>query len=197
MKTTSILPALTCATQPEWEAWLAGQPDDSPGVWLRLAKKGTGIASISYEQALESALCYGWIDGQRARENESYWRQRFTPRRPRSVWSRVNCEKVTALMAAGRMQPTGLRQVEQARADGRWAAAYAPQSAIEVPADLQAALDAAPAAGAFFATLDRQNRYAVLYRIQTAKKAETRAARIERFVAMLAQRQTIYPIRQP
>jgi uncharacterized protein YdeI (YjbR/CyaY-like superfamily) len=187
------LPTLTFASQADWESWLDAQHADARGVWIKMAKKATGIPSVTHAEALESALCYGWIDGQRASLDETHFLQKFTPRRPKSSWSRVNVEKVTALTAAGRMRPAGLREVERAKADGRWDAAYDPQSAISVPDDLQRELDANPDARAFFATLDSRNRYAVLYRIQTAKKAETRAARIQKFVAMLADGQKTYP----
>ncbi len=149
--------------------------------------------SVSYAEALESALCYGWIDGQKATFDEQYWLQKFSPRRPRSIWSKANCEKAMALIEAGRMQPAGLRQVELAKADGRWDQAYAAQSKIEVPDDLQSELDKNPTAKEFFNTLNSVNRYAILFRIQTAKKAETRAARIKKFVEMLARHETIYP----
>jgi uncharacterized protein YdeI (YjbR/CyaY-like superfamily) len=187
------LPTLTFASQSDWETWLDAQHAGSRGVWIKIAKKATGIPSITHAEALESALCYGWIDGQRASLDDMYFLQKFTPRRPRSGWSRVNVEKVTALIAAGRMRPAGLREVERAKADGRWDAAYDSQSTIAVPEDLQRELDAIPDAQAFFNTLDSRNRYAILYRIQTAKKAETRSARIQKFVAMLAQGQKIYP----
>lgn len=187
------LPTLPFETQQEWEAWLAANHVDAPGVWLQIAKRATGTPSVSYAEALDSALCYGWIDGQKASLDDAHWLQKFTPRRARSGWSRVNCAKATALIAAGRMQPAGQQQVDQAKADGRWEAAYDSQSAITVPEDLQRELDAHPAANAFFGTLDSRNRYAILYRIQTAKKAETRAARIQKFVEMLSQGQTIHP----
>lgn len=193
MSNADHLPILSFESQNAWEAWLDAHHADTPGVWLKIAKKATGTLSVSYAEVLESALCYGWIDGQKASLDDTHWLQKFTPRRAKSAWSRVNCEKATTLIAAGRMQPAGLRQVEQAQADGRWAAAYDSQSTIEVPADLQRELDAHPAAKAFFGTLDSRNRYAILYRIQTAKKAETRAARIEKFVAMLARGEKIYP----
>jgi uncharacterized protein YdeI (YjbR/CyaY-like superfamily) len=186
------LPTLMFASQADWESWLDAQHDESRGVWIKMAKKATGIPSITHAEALESALCYGWIDGQRASLDEAYFLQKFTPRRPRSGWSRVNREKALELLGAGRMRPGGLREVERAQADGRWDAAYEPQSAITVPDDLQRELDANPDAQAFFNTLDSRNRYAILYRIQTAKKAETRAARIQKFVTMLAQGQKIY-----
>jgi uncharacterized protein YdeI (YjbR/CyaY-like superfamily) len=190
------LPTLTFASQAEWGTWLAAhhaKEDLARGVWLKMAKKATGIPSITHAEALESALCYGWIDGQRASLDDTYFLQKFTPRRARSGWSRVNREKALELIAAARMRPAGQREVERAQADGRWDAAYDPQSAITVPEDLQRELDANPDAQAFFATLDSRNRYAILYRIQTAKKSETRAARIQKFVAMLAQGQKIYP----
>ncbi len=187
------LPTLTFASQADWGTWLDAQHAESRGVWLKMAKKATGIPSITHAEALERALCYGWIDGQRASLDDTYFLQKFTPRRARSGWSRVNREKALELIAVGRMRPAGLREVERAKADGRWDAAYDPQSAITVPDDLQRELDANPVAQAFFTTLDSRNRYAILYRIQTAKKAETRAARIQKFVAMLAQGQKIYP----
>ena len=187
------LPTLTFASQADWETWLDAQPADALGVWIKIAKKATGIPSVTHAEALESALCNGWIDGQRASFDDIYFLQKFTPRRPRSGWSRVNREKSLELIAAGRMRPAGLREVERARADGRWDAAYEPQSAITVPDDLQRELDANPGARAFFNTLDSRNRYAILYRLQTAKKAETRAARLQKFVAMLAEGQKIYP----
>jgi uncharacterized protein YdeI (YjbR/CyaY-like superfamily) len=152
-----------------------------------------GSVSVSYAEALESALCYGWIDGQKAALDERYWLQKFTPRRPKSIWSKANCEKAEALIAAGRMQPAGLRQVEQAKADGRWDQAYASQSKNEVPEDFQSELDKNPEAKEFFGTLNSVNRYAILFRVQTAKRAETRAARIRKFVEMLSRHETIYP----
>ncbi|HEX6819952.1 MAG TPA: YdeI/OmpD-associated family protein [Ktedonobacterales bacterium] len=187
------LPTLAFADQSQWESWLDEHHTDSPGVWLKIAKKTTDAPSVSYAEALESALCYGWIDGQKAAHDDEYWLQKFTPRRARSVWSRVNRDKATALIAEGRMRAAGQRQVDQAKADGRWEAAYDSQRAIAVPLDLQSALDAEPAAQEFFSTLDSHNRYAILYRVQTAKRAETRAARIQKFVAMLARGEKIYP----
>jgi uncharacterized protein YdeI (YjbR/CyaY-like superfamily) len=187
------LPTLTFASQSDWETWLEAQHADARGVWTKIAKKATGIPSVTHAEALESALCYGWIDGQRVGFDEAYFLQKFTPRRARSGWSRVNREKALELIAVGRMRPAGLREVERAQADGRWDAAYEPQSEITVPDDLQREFDANPDAEAFFNTLDSRNRYAILYRLQTAKKAETRAARLQKFVAMLAQGQKIYP----
>lgn len=186
------LPIMAFQTQHEWERWLAAHHADARGIWIQMAKKGTGIPSVTHAEALESAICYGWIDGQAAAVDAEYWRQKFTPRRAKSMWSRVNCDKAMALITAGRMQPAGLTQVELAKADGRWDAAYEPASTIAIPTDLQQALDANVRAKNFFGTLDGRNRYAVLYRIHTAKRAETRAARIERFVAMLANGEKIY-----
>ncbi|WIG61681.1 MAG: putative periplasmic membrane protein [Ktedonobacterales bacterium] len=193
MTNTTDHPTIAFATQQELEAWLAQHHADTSGLWLKIAKNSADIPTVSYAEAVESALCYGWIDSQKATFDSQYFLQKFTPRRPKSVWSRVNREKATALIAAGRMQPAGLRQIELAQADGRWEAAYDSQSTIAIPPDLQAALDAHPDAKAFFATLDSANRYAILYRLQTAKKPETRAARIEKFIGMLAQREKIHP----
>jgi uncharacterized protein YdeI (YjbR/CyaY-like superfamily) len=186
-------PIILFASAEAWEVWLDAQPADSAGLWLKLAKKGCATPSIDYATALESALCFGWIDGQKRPYDESYWLQRFCPRTARSRWSKINRDKATALIESGRMQASGLREVELARQDGRWDAAYASQSVAEVPADLQAALDADPRAAEFFATLDRANRYAVLYRVHEAKRADTRAKRIEKFVAMLHAHETIHP----
>ncbi|MDR3575674.1 MAG: YdeI/OmpD-associated family protein [Anaerolineaceae bacterium] len=180
-------------TQKDWETWLKDHHAESPGVWLKIAKKESGISSVNYPEALESALCYGWIDGKKAPLDGSYWLQRFTRRGPKSGWSKINCDKVQALVDSGRMQPAGLRQVELAKADGRWASAYDSQSKISVPEDFQIELDKNPQANDFFIKLTGVNRYAVLYRIQTAKKPETRAARIAKFIEMLANHQKIYP----
>jgi uncharacterized protein YdeI (YjbR/CyaY-like superfamily) len=193
MKNAADLPILSFETQAGWEAWLEEHHADSKGIWLKIAKKGTNIPSVDYPQALESAICYGWIDGQKAALDEAYWLQKFTPRGPKSRWSKLNRDKAQALIAAGKMQPSGLKQVELAQADGRWGQAYASQSQITVPPDLQSELDKNPAARDFFDTLDSHNRYAILYRIQTAKKPQTRAARISRFVEMLSKNQKIYP----
>ncbi len=193
MKSSEELPIRGFATQQDWEAWLAEYHADTTGIWLKIAKKSTGVLSISYAEALESALCYGWIDGQKAALDEQYWLQKFTPRRAKSIWSQINCDKATTLIEAGRMQPTGLRQVELAKADGRWEAAYTGQSKATVPDDLQDALDKNPQARDFFLTLNSVNRYAILFRVQTAKKAETRAARIQKFVDMLAKGEKLHP----
>jgi uncharacterized protein YdeI (YjbR/CyaY-like superfamily) len=178
-----------------WEEWLTSVDGESAGVWLKLAKKGCAETTVTYAEALEVALCFGWIDGQKRPLSEDYWLQRFTPRKPRSKWSKVNRGKAEDLITAGRMRPAGLREVEAARADGRWAAAYEGQSTAAVPEDLQRALDQDETAAAFFATLDRANRYAILYRINDAKKPETRAARVARFVAMLHDHQTLHPVK--
>ena len=177
----------------EWAAWLKQHHASSSGVWLRLAKNGAPTASISHPQALELALCYGWIDALSRSDGPHYWLRRFTPRAPRSLWSKINREKALALDAAGRMQPAGLKEMQRAQADGRWDAAYDPGSTSAIPPDLQAALAANPAAQAFFATLDSQNRYAVLFRLQTAKRPETRARRLANFVAMLARGEKLHP----
>jgi uncharacterized protein YdeI (YjbR/CyaY-like superfamily) len=187
------LPILAFASPAEWEAWLDEHHASSDGVWVKFAKKAAGIPTVVYAEALEVALCHGWIDGQVKRFDEDWYLQRFTPRRARSRWSQINRDKAEALIAAGRMRPAGLAEVERARADGRWDAAYASPSAITVPDDLRAALDADPAAREAFAGLSSQNRYAILYRVHDAKRPETRARRIARFVAMLAEGRTPHP----
>ena len=176
-----------------WASWLEQHHASSPGVWLRLAKKGAPLASLSYAEALDAALCYGWIDGQKRSHDADSWLQKFTPRGPKSLWSRVNVDKVAALEAAGRMRPAGRATVEAAQRDGRWARAYDSPARAEVPDDFRAALAANPDAERFFATLSRGNRYALLYRVQTAVRPETRARRIAEFVAMLARGETIHP----
>jgi uncharacterized protein YdeI (YjbR/CyaY-like superfamily) len=186
------LPILPFGSAAAWEAWLDEHHAHAAGVWLQIAKKDSGIATVTYAQALDVALCVGWIDGQRRGFDERWFLQRFTPRKARSRWSKINTEHVARLIAEGRMRPAGLAQVEAARADGRWDAAYASQANATVPPDLQAALDANPAAAAFFATLRGANRYAILYRVQDARRPETRARRIERFVAMLARGETLH-----
>lgn len=177
----------------EWAKWLDQHHGESSGLWLRLAKKNAPIHSVTYPQALETALCYGWIDGQKKSYDEQSWLQKFTPRRPKSIWSKINREKVLALIESGRMKPAGLKEIERAQADGRWEAAYDSATTAQVPDDLQEALNKNPAAKEFFATLKSSNRYAILFRIQTAKKAETRAKRIEQFIAMLEKGETVYP----
>jgi uncharacterized protein YdeI (YjbR/CyaY-like superfamily) len=188
------LPQLIVADVAAWRTWLSGHHGDSAGVWLILAKKGTTEpSSLTYDQALDESLCYGWIDGRLRRRDEYTYQQRFTPRRARSVWSRRNVGIVERLMAEGRMHVAGLAEVTRAKIDGRWEAAYAGQASVEVPTDLAAALAAEPSARAMFDILTGQNRYAVLYRIDTAKRADTRARRIGQYVAMLAAGETIYP----
>jgi uncharacterized protein YdeI (YjbR/CyaY-like superfamily) len=188
------LPELIVRDAPAWRAWLGEQHADSPGVWLVLAKKGSlEPTSLSYDQALEEALCHGWIDGQVRRRDEATYGQRFTRRRARSAWSKRNTGIAERLLAEGRMHPAGTAEVERAKADGRWEAAYAGPAGIEVPPDLAAALAAEPKAQAMFDALSSQNRYAVLYRIESAKRADTRVRRIKEFVAMLARGETIYP----
>ena len=193
MKNADSLPIMSFETQQDWERWLTEHHTKTVGTWLKIAKKETGIPSVSYAEALESAICYGWIDGQKAPFDGMYWLQKFTPRRPKSIWSKVNCDKATALIAEGRMQPAGLQQVELAKADGRWDVAYESQSKITIPADFQRELDKNQKAMDFFSTLDSTNRYAILFRIQTAKKPETRSARIHKFIEMLAKNEKIHP----
>jgi uncharacterized protein YdeI (YjbR/CyaY-like superfamily) len=193
MATARALETRTFASASEWEAWLRANHEAAPGIWIRFARKGSGVASVTYMEALQEALRFGWIDGQARGVDDSWYEQRFTPRRPRSIWSKRNRGFAEALIEAGRMAPAGLREVERAKADGRWDAAYDAPSTATVPDDLQAALDAAPEAAAFFATLSAQNRYAILHRIQTARRPETRARRIETFVAMLGRGETLHP----
>ncbi|MET9859491.1 YdeI/OmpD-associated family protein [Streptomyces smyrnaeus] len=176
-----------------FQAWLGENHAVSPGIWLKLRKKGPGIVALDYAQALDVALCYGWIDGQKSKFDDQWWLQRFTPRKPRSKWSKINRDKVAALIEQGRMHPQGQAEVDRAKADGRWEAAYDGAKTATVPDDLAAALTAVPAAATFFETLDRRNRYAILYRVQDAKKPETRARRIEKYIAMLAKGETLYP----
>jgi uncharacterized protein YdeI (YjbR/CyaY-like superfamily) len=187
------LPVVSIESPDAWGAWLAAHHADSPGLWLKIAKKGSAGRSISYSDAVDVALCHGWIDGQKGRHDDEYWLQRFTPRKPGSNWSKINTERASALIASGRMKPAGLREVEQAQADGRWERAYESQSRVTVPEDLARALAANQRARRFFATLDSTNRYAILYRIGTAKRPETRAKRIDAFVAMLSEHKKIYP----
>lgn len=175
-----------------FETWLKKNHASSDGLWLQIAKRGADLPSVTYAEAVEIALCWGWIDGQKKGLDDQHFLQRFTPRRARSVWSKVNVEKVAALIAAGRMQAPGLAQVEAAKADGRWARAYDGARTSVVPDDLLAELDAQPQAKAFFATINASNRYAVLWRIQTAVKPETRARRIAELVAMLARGETVH-----
>jgi uncharacterized protein YdeI (YjbR/CyaY-like superfamily) len=177
----------------DWSAWLENNHRKSPGLWLRLAKKSSGLLSVTYKEALEVALCYGWIDGQKKPESDEAWLQRFLPRGSKSLWSKINREKALALIKCGEMKPAGLEAIESAKKNGQWEAAYDSPSRSTVPPDLQAALDANPRAKAFFETIDRVNRYAVLWRIQTVKKAETRTRKIEQFIAMLERGEKIHP----
>jgi uncharacterized protein YdeI (YjbR/CyaY-like superfamily) len=177
----------------DWASWLEKNHRKSKELWLRLAKKGSSLESTSYKEALEVALCYGWIDAQKRPENEKTWLQRFVPRSDKSLWSRINREKALTLIKGGEMKAAGLEAIENAKKSGRWEAAYQSPSQASVPDDLQAALDVNPSARKFFETLDRANRYAVLWRIQTVKKAETRSRKIAQFVEMLAKGKKIHP----
>lgn len=187
------LPVKPFASQEAWERWLERNHGKAAGVWLKFAKKASGKRSVSFQDALDVALCYGWIDGQRLGLDDVYYLQRFTPRRARSKWSKINRDKVGALIEQGRMKPAGLAEIERAKADGRWDAAYDSPSKIQPTPELLAALDASPKAKELFEQLDRQNRTAILYRVQDAKRPETRARRIEQFVSMLARGETPYP----
>ena len=193
MKNSGDLSIMSFETQQDWEVWLKEHHAETRGIWLKIAKKGTLTTSVSYAEALGSALCYGWIDGQKAAFDDKYWLQKFTPRTAKSIWSKINCSKAEALIAEGRMQPAGMRQVELARSDGRWERAYESQSKIAIPDDFQSELDKNPQAKDFFSTLDSANRYAFLFRIHAAKKPETRSAKIQKFVEMLNQQQKLYP----
>jgi len=188
------LPELVVRDAAAWRRWLSKYQAEPDGVWLLLAKKGTtDPTSLTYDQALEEALCHGWIDGQAGRRDDATYKQRFTPRRRRSAWSKRNTDKAERLLAEGRMHPAGIAEMERAKADGRWEAAYDGSAEIEVPPELVAALAAEPKAQAMFKALNSQNRYAILYRLTTAKRADTRTRRLEQFVAMLARGETIYP----
>lgn len=200
------MPAVKSTTPPDpaptlfksataFETWLKKNHAASEGVWLKIAKRGANEPSVTYSEAVEIALCWGWIDGQKKSLDDQHFLQRFTPRRARSVWSKINVDKAAALIEAGRMQAPGYAQIEAAKADGRWAQAYDGARTSEVPEDLRAALDAEPRAKAFFATINAANRYAVLWRIQTAVKPETRAKRVAQLVQMLARGETIHPIK--
>lgn len=186
-------PVLLFDSAEAWEAWLDEHHAESGGLWLQISKKSASHASVSYPEALEVALCYGWIDGQKQPLDGEYWLQRFTPRGPRSKWSQVNRDKAEALVASGRIKPAGLREIEAARSDGRWQAAYASQRTAEVPADLAEALEGNPAAKSFFATLESRNRYAILYRLHHATTPSARARRLEQFVGMLERGEKIHP----
>jgi uncharacterized protein YdeI (YjbR/CyaY-like superfamily) len=187
------LPIVSFPSADAFETWLKERHASSTGVRLRLAKKGATTSTVSYAEAVEVALCYGWIDGQGGKLDDQYWLVKFTPRRAKSKWSKINRDKALRLIDRRKMQPAGLREVERAIDDGRWEAAYDGQRTATIPDDLQAALDMHTGAREFFRTLDSRNRYAILYRIQDAKKPETRARRIEKFVEMLSQHAKVFP----
>ncbi len=184
------LPTLPFESKKKFAEWLAKQHDKSAGVWMKLAKKATGIPSVTYQEALDVALCYGWIDGQKGSFDDKYFLQKFTPRRPKSIWSKINTQKVERLIASGEMKPSGLKAIEAAKQDGRWDAAYASQKNISVPDDFKSALSKNGKAKTFFESLTGAKRYSFLFRIETAKKAETRAKRILQFVEMLEKGET-------
>jgi uncharacterized protein YdeI (YjbR/CyaY-like superfamily) len=192
-KAARDLPVIAFKSMQAFDAWLTAQPANCPGLWLKIAKKSAGIVSISRDEAVDTALCHGWIDGQLDRFDDVYWLIRFTPRQSTSKWSEKNRARVLELVALGQVREAGLREIERAKKDGRWEAAYARQSTAEVPDDLKRALSKSKSAKAFFETLDSKNRFSILYRIHDARKPETRAARIAKFVAMLARGETIYP----
>ena len=191
MTNSTELPTLTFESKKKFADWLAKNHDKSAGLWLKIAKKAAGIPTVTYAEALDVALCYGWIDGQKGSFDDKYFLQKFTPRRPKSIWSKINVEKVERLIASGEMKPSGLKAVDAAKQDGRWAAAYSSQKNIEVPADFQSALNKNKKAKAFFETLSGSKRYSFLFRITTAKKAETREKRIRQFVEMLSKGETL------
>lgn len=187
------LPKLSFPSQKAWERWLKANHQKSPGIWLQIAKKSSGIASVTYAEAIEIALCYGWIDGQKQSHSEEIWQQKFTPRAKKSIWSTINREKALALIASGKMQPAGMAEIDRAKEDGRWDRAYESPKNIQIPPDLQSALNKNPKAKAFFAELNGRNRYAILWRVHTAKKPETRAKRIELFIGMLERGEKLHP----
>jgi uncharacterized protein YdeI (YjbR/CyaY-like superfamily) len=184
------------ASKEAWATWLEANHHEPEGLWLRLAKKGSRLKSVTYAEALDVALCYGWIDGQKKPESEETWLQRFLPRSAKSIWSKINRDKALALIAQGRMKGAGLRAIEVAKKNGRWESAYDSPKGAVVPEDLQVALDANPGAHEFFLALDSANRYAILFRIQTVKKAETRSAKIRQFVEMLERKERIHEPRK-
>jgi uncharacterized protein YdeI (YjbR/CyaY-like superfamily) len=192
-KSKNDLPKIAFANQKAWEKWLEANHLSSTGIWLQLAKKATTTPSVTYPEAIEIALCYGWIDGQKQSHNAETWLQKFTPRGRKSIWSKINRDKALALIENGKMKPAGLAEVERAKQDGRWEQAYDSPSKAAVPTDLQRALNKNPRAKAFFATLEGRNRYAILWRVQTAKKTETRAKRIALFVEMLERGEKLHP----
>jgi uncharacterized protein YdeI (YjbR/CyaY-like superfamily) len=190
-------PGRLFVSQSAWAAWLERHHSSSKGLWLRLAKKGSGLRSVTYSEALEVALCYGWIDGQKRSESEAAWLQRFVPRSTKSIWSKINREKAIVLIAAGNMKLAGQNAIDAAKSDGRWDAAYDSPKSARIPVDFQQALDASARAAEFFQSLDRANRYAILFRIQTVKKADTRARKISEFVNMLERHERIHEQRRP
>ena len=192
METFKDLPVLLFASQSDLRAWLEQNHMKSQGIWLKHAKKSSGKLSVSYMEALEEALCYGWVDSQKQAYDENYFLQKFTPRGPRSVWSKINVAKAEGLIKSGQMQPAGLKAISLAKQDGRWDAAYDSQSSSKIPEDFQAALNDNPQAKQFFETLNKANVYAFCWRIQTAKKPETRKARIEKFIDMLCRREKLH-----
>lgn len=192
METLANLPIMHFPAQKDWERWLEKNHASPTGVWLRIAKKSSSSPSVTYKEALDVALCYGWIDGQKQKDSEHTWLQKFTPRGKKSIWSKINREKAMGLVKSGHMQPAGLREMERAKSDGRWDAAYDSFSKATVPPDLQAAFDNNARAYAFFKTLDSGNRYAVLFRIQTVKKAETRARKIVQFIGMFERKEKLH-----
>jgi uncharacterized protein YdeI (YjbR/CyaY-like superfamily) len=191
MKSTD-LPIQPFASKTKWAEWLARQHNISVGVWLKLAKKDSGIPSVTYDEALDVALCYGWIDGQKKGFDDKYWLQKFTPRGLKSIWSKINTEKAEKLIASGEMKPAGLKTIEAAKQDGRWDAAYASQKNITIPDDFQSALDKNEKAKATFATLKSSERYSFLFRLHNAKRPETRAKHIQKFVEMLEREEKLY-----
>jgi uncharacterized protein YdeI (YjbR/CyaY-like superfamily) len=195
LETKAGLPVIAFASASDWELWLSRQPRSSTGAWLKLAKRGSGIGSVSRQEAIDGALCYGWIDGQLQKFDERYWLIRFTPRSGKSKWSSINQTRVQTLIDTGRMNAAGLEEIKRAKADGRWEAAYPPQSKAEVPADLQLALDGNPKTKRLFSKLDGTNRYAIFYRIHNSQKPETRAGKIAKYVQMLARGETIHPLK--
>ncbi len=191
METKDNIPVLAFASRESWETWLSEHYDDSKGLWLKIAKKGSGVSTVSYAEAVETALAYGWIDSQKAAYDEKYFLQKFTPRGSKSVWSKTNRDKATELIATGRMKPSGMRQVEFAKANGQWEKAYEPQSQMRIPDDFQDEMEKNKEARDFFSTLTGSNRYAILYRIQDAKRPETRKERIKKFIEMLSRKERL------
>lgn len=191
--TTEAYPILLFKDQDAWKKWLDKNHAQSSGLWLRLAKKTSGIKSVSYLEAIEVALCYGWIDGQKKSDDEQHWLQKFTPRRKKSIWSKINKDKAILLIETGKMQIAGLQEIELAKKDGRWDKAYDSARTATVPEDLQEAFSKSPEAEIFFKTLESHNRYAILFRLQNAKKAETRAKLIEKFIGMLLRQEKVHP----